>query len=91
MWTSIVGDHQSPILRTLVIYLIIDHKLMLGFLDFEQLAEFGRLDSLNLANRFSMRLKQAEQLIWVMSVRLANVRPRLSDDPCESLCEHYWG
>jgi hypothetical protein len=56
---------------------------MLGLLDLEQLAKFGRLGNLTLANRFGVRLEQAEDFVGVMSVIVKDARLRLGNYPLD--------
>src|SRR5215470_16539444 len=58
---------------------------MLGFLDTEQLAKFGGPGGLAFANRFTIRLEQAEHLVRVMRVMMKNARLRLRNYPA-----HQW-
>ena len=53
---------QVPVARTLVKNVQPGHDLMFRFRDLHQLAEFGRLARLPLANDFRVRLKHTNNL-----------------------------
>src|ERR1700736_6771762 len=85
--------YQRLVLRTLVVYLIIDHVLILGFLDLEQLAKFGRLGRFTLANRFGVRLEQAEELVGIMRVIVKDARLSLGNyavDQRHKVLQYCW-
>src|SRR6202165_719643 len=61
----------------LVEHLAVDHDLILRFLDFDHLAEFGRLTGLAFPNDFRVRLKHAKELVLGSRVASQHAFPRL--------------
>jgi hypothetical protein len=64
----------------MVIDLVVGEDLLFGLLHLHQLAEFGGLASLALANDICLRFEQADDLVGRMCVALIDALPGLADD-----------
>src|SRR5262249_5754048 len=86
-WTSQLGlvcfdgrDQQVRIARPPTVDLIVDHDLILGFLQFHHLAELVRFAGLALADDFGCGLEQAEDLALRARLAVVDAFPRLPHD-----------
>src|ERR1700730_12928971 len=73
-------DEQVRVGRALIVDLVVDHDLVLRFLQFDQLAELVGLAGLPLADDLCCRLEQAEDLGLVVRVAVEDARSCLGDD-----------
>ena len=70
-------DQQVGVIRPPIIDLVVDNDLVLGLLQLDHLAEFGRLAGLALADDFCCWLEQAHELAVAARVAVHDARTGL--------------